>query len=309
MAAPHGSRRGSLQFWPRKRAARIYPKISYWIGDSIQGFCGYKVGMTTVITISKTGKEIAKSATILEIPPVYTIGSVFYKKEIDRLRKVGVYINFKDIPKDLKKDLKRKFNYIKESNEDLYKDSVPNHDLIRILVATFPRKIKFKKTPEIFELGCDYDFEKARDLAGKELKIEDYFSDGDFVDVTAITKGKGTQGVIKRYGVKLRSHDSKKGLRRVGSVGSVTPRKIDWRVPMPGQMGFHQRTEYNKQILKISDKIDEINNKGGFKHYGVVRYKYVLVNGSVPGSRKRLIIIRKPKKKRKDIVQIKEIVN
>jgi len=299
MATPHGPRRGSLQFWPRKRASRIYPKISFWTGDSLGGFAAYKVGMVQYSAIEK-GKEIVRAATVLSIPPIYPIALVFYKDG----KKITEYFNLKDLPKEFKKDLKRKIKFKLEE----YGKIPEEFDEFRIKVATFPRKTKLKKTPEIFELGCKFELNKAKELFGKELKIEDYFSPGEFVDVTSITKGKGTQGVIKRFGVKLRDHKSKKGIRRVGSIGSTTPRKIDWRVPMPGQMGFHQRTEYNKLILKISDNLEEINKKSGFKDYGLVRTKYLLLDGSVPGPRKRLIILRKPKRQRKNIMQINEII-
>jgi large subunit ribosomal protein L3 len=57
-------------------------------------------------------------------------------------------------------------------------------------------------------------------------------------------------------------------------------------------MGFHQRTEYNKRIMKIGESGEEITPDGGFVHYGVVRNDYVLIAGSVPGSVKRLIRMR-----------------
>jgi large subunit ribosomal protein L3 len=57
-------------------------------------------------------------------------------------------------------------------------------------------------------------------------------------------------------------------------------------------MGFHQRTEYNKRIIKIGENGEEITPKGGFVHYGVIRGDYVLVSGSVPGTVKRLIRMR-----------------
>ncbi|MCD6275004.1 MAG: 50S ribosomal protein L3 [Candidatus Aenigmarchaeota archaeon] len=305
MATPNGPRRGSLQFWPRVRAKRIYPKISFWVKDSLSGFAAYKVGMVQYSATEtrknvNQGKKIVRAATVLAIPPIYPISLVFYKKH----QKITEYFNIKDTPKDFKKDLKRKINF----KLDEYGKIPDEFDEIRIKVATFPRKTKLKKTPEIFELGCNLELEKAKELLGKELKIEDFFSAGEMVDVTAITKGKGTQGVIKRFGVKLRNHKSKKGVRRVGSIGSVVPRKVDWRVPMPGQLGFQQRTEYNKLILKISDNLEEINKKQGFKGYGLVRTKYLLLDGSVPGPRKRLIILRKPKKQRKNIMQIGEII-
>jgi len=308
MATPHGSRRGSLQFWPRVRAARIYPKISFFTGTSLSAFAAYKVGMVQYSAIGtkgvNKGKEIVRAATVLEVPPLYPISLVFYKKTPYGKRKITEYFNIKNLSKEFKKDLKRKIKF----KEEEYGKIPEEYDELRLKIATFPRKTKLKKKPEIFEVGFFDNLEKAKELLGKEIEIENYFSEGEYVDVTAITKGKGTQGVIKRFGVKLRNHKSKKGRRRVGSIGSTTPRKVDWRVPMPGQMGYHQRTEYNKLILKISDKLDEINPKSGFKGYGLVRTKYVLLDGSVPGPRKRLIILRKPKKDRKEVLQINEII-
>lgn len=61
---------------------------------------------------------------------------------------------------------------------------------------------------------------------------------------------------------------------------------------MPGQMGFQQRTEFNKRIIKIGENADEINPAGGFLHYGLVRNNYVLIKGSIPGPAKRLVRIR-----------------
>jgi large subunit ribosomal protein L3 len=71
-----------------------------------------------------------------------------------------------------------------------------------------------------------------------------------------------------------------------------------YTVARQGQRGFHQRTEYNKRILIISnaDKDDEnsINPAGGFKHFGLVRGDYIIVRGSVPGVPKRLLKMRQP---------------
>jgi large subunit ribosomal protein L3 len=75
------------------------------------------------------------------------------------------------------------------------------------------------------------------------------------VDTIAITKGKGIQGPVKRWGIKRLPHKSRKTVRGVGSIGPWTPGTVMYSVPRAGQMGFHQRTEYNKQILKIGDDI------------------------------------------------------
>lgn len=61
-----------------------------------------------------------------------------------------------------------------------------------------------------------------------------------------------------------------------------------------GQTGYHQRTEFNKRILKIGSDGEEVTPEGGFINYGLVRGDYVLIKGSVPGPSKRLIRLRDP---------------
>jgi len=89
------------------------------------------------------------------------------------------------------------------------------------------------------------------DNLGKFIRVCDVFEPGMFVDVIGVTKGKGFQGVVKRFGVKLLPPKSKKGYRRLGSLGPWTPGRVMWTVPRPGQLGFFRRTEYNKQILSL----------------------------------------------------------
>ena len=67
-----------------------------------------------------------------------------------------------------------------------------------------------------------------------------------------------------------------------------------YSVPRAGQMGFFQRTEYNKLIVKIGSVGKEITPAGGFPHYGVVKSNYLLILGSVPGKPTRLIRLRYP---------------
>jgi large subunit ribosomal protein L3 len=57
-------------------------------------------------------------------------------------------------------------------------------------------------------------------------------------------------------------------------------------------MGYHQRTEYNKRIIKIGEKGEEITPAGGFMHFGVIRNPYVLIHGTIPGPTKRLVKFR-----------------
>jgi large subunit ribosomal protein L3 len=70
---------------------------------------------------------------------------------------------------------------------------------------------------------------------------------------------------------------------------------------MAGQMGYHQRTELNKKLVKIGQEGVEITPKGGFLNYGDVVNTYVLVYGSVPGPTKRLVRMRDPTRRPKKV--------
>jgi large subunit ribosomal protein L3 len=127
------------------------------------------------------------------------------------------------------------------------------------------------------------------------MKIDQVFETGVSVDAAAITKGKGWEGPITRWGVKKKQHKSRKSVREVGSLGPISPASIMYTVPRAGQRGFHQRTEYNKRIMIMSNTEKnevKINPEGGFKHFGLVNGDFVIVKGSVPGTYRRLIKLR-----------------
>jgi large subunit ribosomal protein L3 len=136
-------------------------------------------------------------------------------------------------------------------------------------------------------------FEYAVEFLGKELRARDILKNGTLIDVISVSRGKGFQGPIKKFGVRLQSRKNRKGKRRVGSIGPWKPNKTMYTIARAGQMGYHQRIEYHKRIMKMSESPDEINPKGGFLNYGVVKNDYIMLLGSVPGPKKRLIRIRK----------------
>ncbi|MEM5811944.1 MAG: 50S ribosomal protein L3 [Candidatus Aenigmatarchaeota archaeon] len=288
-------RRGSLAFYPRKRSKRIYPVIkTYPKIDKIKllAFAGYKATMCTVKALDKNNKPVAIPSTILECPPLIVIGLRFYSN--------GKAI--KDVyTQNLPKDIYRKVR-IKPKDYSQYLNSIDLSKItsIRAICCTQPRISGIgKKKPEIFEIGIggnniDEIFEYTKSILGKEITIENVFREGQFVDVIAVTKGKGTQGPVKRFGVKIQNRHAKKKRRHVGSLGQERPGKVRWTVPMAGQMGFQRRTEYNKQILKIGENGNEINPKGGIINYGLIKTHYIILKGSVPGSRKRLVFLREP---------------
>jgi len=183
---------------------------------------------------------------------------------------------------------------------------------VRVLMLTQPRLITGvpKKKPELIEIPlAGKDLKSKLDFAisrlGEPIKISDVFSAGMFIDVISITKGKGFQGVIKRFGVKElpRWHKHRKHSRTVGARGSRVGALST--TPQAGQTGFHQRVEYNKRILMIgmlSDGRNEemrelMNPAGGWHKYGLVRSDFVVLAGSLPGPQKRLAVLRYPVRK------------
>jgi large subunit ribosomal protein L3 len=200
------------------------------------------------------------------------------------------------------KDISRKIALAKSYKDVKELDSFNPDDYhdISVLVYTNPRAAGLgKKKPEIFELKLGgaikekLDFVKAN--ADKDLTIDQVFKEGQFVDVHAVTKGKGTQGPVARFRIGLKPHKSEKGRRQPGSRGGWSRQQhVMYRTAYSGQMGFHQRVHYNTQVYKISAQPAEVNPKDGFPHYGVVKSMFLLVKGSVPGVRKRLLILTQP---------------
>ncbi len=309
-------RRGSLQFSPRVRAKRIYARVRHVPavdGKNVVEFAGYKVGMLQVDYIEKRegmfkNKEIVEPATLIETPPLKVLAARFYKKTPYGYEAITELWSEK-----IDKEVARKITGIKPNKDkNAVLDKVKNgFDKVKLIVATQPKLAGIgKKTPEIFEIHYfptnwvnDASSDSASDslsavldevssLLGKELRISDVFSPGVFVDVTAVTKGKGFQGSVKRFGVKLLHHKARKVRRKAGTLGPWHPARTMWTVPQMGQMGYHTRTEYNKWIMEVGNDASRVARPGGWKHYGVVKSDYIIIHGSVPGPSKRLVRIR-----------------
>ncbi len=310
MANIHKPRKGTLQFWPRKRAKRIYPRIKNWPkvdATKLLGFAGYKVGMTHASILdnsNSTTKNLVINCpvTVIECPPLKTFSLRFYKKIDYKMQLISEVFN-KNVDKELLRRVKLSKKDNKESNE---------FDELRLVVYTQPKLVGIgKKKPEIFEIKlANNDVEYAKQLFDKEIRIKDVFKEGQQIDVHAVTKGKGYSGTIKRFGLKLKRHKSEKHKRAAGNLGAWTPSKVAFSAPQPGQMGFHTRVEYNKWLLKIDNDGSKINPKGGFLNYGLIKSDYIILKGSVPGPVKRLIRLKEPTRPSRKIptnVEIKYI--
>lgn len=305
-------RHGSMQFWPRVRARRSYARVRAWApakDAKLLGFAGYKVGMTHLILTdnrpnSKTkGQDINFPATIVECPPLKLVSIRFYKNTPYGSRvATEVFTNKTD------KDLQRIIPAPKKDpTQKLAQLNPKEYDDITVLVHTQPRLTALgKKSPELFEMGLggrvEEKFNYAKDHLGKEVKVEEVLKEGQQIDIHAVTKGKGFQGPVKRFGVTLRSHKAEKTKRGPASLGAWCGQgHIMYRVAHAGKMGYHTRTEYNKWLLKISNDPSKINPAGGFLRLGNVKAPYLLLKGSIPGPSKRLIRLTAPLRENKSV--------
>ena len=127
----------------------------------------------------------------------------------------------------------------------------------------------------------EFKFENAEEYSVKDEIKADVFAVGDKVDATAISKGKGFQGAIKRHGQSRgpMAHGSKFH-RHAGSNGSATtPGRVFKGKKMPGQMGHVKVTVQNLEIVRVDAEAN-----------------LILVKGSVPGPKKALITLKETSK-------------
>jgi large subunit ribosomal protein L3 len=269
------------------------------------GFMGYKAGMTHIHMIEDRpgamtlGKETAHPATILDVPPILVFAIRAYTKDQYGLHTL-TEAWMANPPKDFDRALVLPEKFNTEDNLKKIQENIDNIAEFRLLAATQPRLAAVpKKKPDIMEIKVDggsipEQLEYAKGLLGKNVSITDVFKEGHYMDTIAVTKGKGFQGPVKRWGIKLLPRKSRKTKRGVAAIGPWKPARVLYTVPRAGQMGYHQRTEYNKRILKIGVDGKDITPRGGFINYGEVKGTYIIVDGSLPGPAKRLVRLRAP---------------
>jgi len=305
-------RKGSLGYGPRKRAPSEVARFRSWPDDDgqpqVQGFAGYKAGMSHVVMINdesdspREGMEETVPVTILETPPVRAVALRAYE-ETPYGQKPLTEVWNGEFHEELDRVLDLPDGPV--GDEDELREAVEAGDVadLRLITHTVPGAVPSvpKKKPDVMETRVgggsvaerlDHALEILED--GGEHSATDVFRAGEYADVAGVTKGKGTQGPVKRWGVQKRKgkHKRQGWVRRIGNLGPWNPSRVRSTVPQQGQMGYHQRTELNKRLLAVGDDPDEVNVDGGFVNYGEVAGDYVLVKGSVPGPEKRLVRLR-----------------
>ncbi|MEK6833027.1 MAG: 50S ribosomal protein L3 [Nanoarchaeota archaeon] len=298
MAPPKSPRKGSLQFWPRKRVNKFLPSVNWKAIDSgknIKGFIGYKAGMFSVevkdLTLNSMTKDkrIIIPSTIIECPPMKIFSIRFYK-----FGKVAKEILAEHIDKELKKKVKLP----KQGKNDIESIKLGDYDDISVIAYSQVKKTNIKKTPDMTEIGLRGNIEEKLNFVkthlNKDISIEDVFSQGELVDIRGLTTGKGFSGAVKRFGITLKSHKSEKGVRRPGTLGPWHPARVTFKVPMAGQMGMFTRVHYNQKILSLVKAEETEKQLKGIKNYGDIKTDYIILYGSVQGPAKRQILITTP---------------
>jgi len=306
----HAPKHGSLAYLPRHRAKSPVARIRYWPRikadtPKLLGFAGYKAGMTYVFAIEDRkrspnfGKEVMKAATVLEAPPLVVCGMRTYSHNPYGLQQL-TECWMKNPPEDLDRTLVLPENFDTEAMLQKVADNQEKTSTVRVIVATQPSQANLsKKKPEVTEIEIGggtvaQQIEFAKGLIGKTVTAEEVFKSGQYADIAAVTTGKGWQGPVKRWGVTILQAKGRKTKRGIATLGPWNPHHLMYSIPRAGQMGYHQRIEYNKRILKMGKDVKDVNVKGGFLRYGNLRSSYIIIEGSVPGTEKRTIKLRVP---------------
>ena len=299
-----------MGFSPRSRAASEVPRFNSWPDDEggpgLQGFAGYKAGMSHVVAINdepdspREGQEETVPVTVVETPPMRAVAVRAYEDTPYGKRPLT-----ESWTTDIHEDLERALSVPDEQNdaEEEIREALEAGALadVRVITHTVPRDLSSvpKKRPDVMEtrvgggpLEERVDFALELLEEGGEHSVTDVFRAGEYADVAGVTKGEGTQGPVKRWGVQKRKgkHARQGWRRRIGNLGPWNPSRVRSTVPQQGQTGYHQRTELNKRLVALGD--DEVTPDGGFVNYGEVDGEYALVKGSVPGPDKRLMRFR-----------------
>jgi len=294
---------------------------------------GYKAGMTHVVRdLDRPGskmhkREVVEAVTIIETPPLIVVGAVGYVETPRGLRTLTTVW-----ASHLSDELKRRFyknwyrskkkaftRYAKKHAEDSGKSLARELErirkyctVVRVLAHTQIRKTGLKqKKAHLMEIqvngGSVSDkVAYAQGLFEKPIEVSTIFEQDEVIDVIAVTKGHGFEGVTHRWGTSRLPRKTHKGLRKVACIGAWHPSKVMFSVARAGQNGYHHRTELNKKIYRIGSGADEknattehdptakaITPMGGFPHYGIVKNDYIMLKGSIPGTKKRVITLRK----------------
>lgn len=207
----------------------------------MKGIIGKKIGMTQIF--NEEGNAIP--VTVIDVSSCEIVG----KRTLEKDQYTAVVLGFGDA---------------KEKH------------LTKAQIGSFKKAgAKAKRTIMEFRVGAD---ELATFTVGEALKAETLFKKGELVDVQGITKGRGTQGVMKRWNFRGfgQTHGTHEYRRHPGAIGQrKTPGRVYPNKKLPGHYGVEKVSIQN---LKVADVIPERN--------------LILVHGAVPGSNDGVVVVK-----------------
>ncbi|XP_026405211.1 60S ribosomal protein L3-2-like [Papaver somniferum] len=219
-------------------------------------------------------KETCEAVTIIETPPTVVVGVVGYIKTPRGLRSLGTVW-----AQHLNEEVKRRFynNFAKSKKKAFVKYSKKYETeegkkdiqsqleklkkyctVIRVLAHTQIRKMKGlkQKKAHLMEIQINGgDISQKVDFAygffEKQVPVDAIFQKDEMIDIIGVTKGKGYEGVVTRWGVARLPRKTHRGLRKVACIGAWHPARVFYTVARAGQNGYHHRTEMNKKIYRL----------------------------------------------------------
>lgn len=311
---------------------KSFPKDDASKPCHLTAFMGYKAGMTHIVRdVDKPGsklhkKEVVEAVSIVETPPIIAVGLVGYVETPYGLRTLTTVW-----AEHLSDEVRRRFykNWYASKKKAFtkyakkYADGAADIEaelariikhcaVVRLLVHSQMRKVKIgQKKAHLMEIqingGSIADkVEYGKSMFERPIEVSAVFQKDEMIDCIGVTKGHGFEGVVTRWGVTRLPRKTHRGLRKVACIGAWHPARVGYTVARAGQRGYFHRTQTNLKVYRVGAKGDNksattaydltekaITPLGGFPHYGTVREDWLMVKGSVVGTKKRVLTLRK----------------
>ncbi|KAE9393195.1 ribosomal protein L3 [Gymnopus androsaceus JB14] len=301
--------------------------------SSLNALMGHKAGMTHVVRdldcpSSKMHKrEVVEAVTVIETSPMMIVGVVDYietPRGLCTLTTAWASHLSDELKHCLYKNwyrLKKKAftHYTKKHMEDGGKSVAcelehirKNCTIVCVLVHTqicktgLSQKKVYLMEIQVNSRSIPDKVKFSHGLFKKPVEVSSVFEQDECVDVIAVTKGHSFEGVTHHWGTKKLPRKTHKGLRKVACIGAWYPSKVMFLVPHAGQNGYHHCTKINKKVYRIGSGSDDANATtesdvtkkqttlmGGFPHYGIIKNNFLMLKGSIPGTKKCAITIQK----------------
>ncbi len=223
-------------------------------------------------------KEIVEAVTVIETPPMVAVGVVGYVETPRGLRSLTTVW-----AEHLSDEVKRRFykNWYRSKKKAFTKYAKKHSEnngasisrelerikkyctVVRLLAHTQVRKTGLKqKKAHLMEVQINggsvadkVDF--AKEHFEKTFDVKSVFEQNEIVDIIAVTKGHGYEGVTARWGTKKLPRKTHRGLRKIACIGAWHPANVMFTVARSGQDGYHHRTEIGKKIYRIAKGDDK----------------------------------------------------